>query len=1416
MEFDFVLPQKHEDLLNTTGNCYCVNHIINEKECGEKLRLARLALTEHGTTFIFDHYDVFHSIIVHCKHLQSQTIFRAMDLLYKSVDALGKVLAEFLQQSNSSVKERHGMLNALKMLIYSQVTLVKFVDKEVITNDGKKSKKQSPEDLTQGKWEEMRYSALLQLFNILQLPLGGLWDPPIAEEPFVNLCGDFAYRTLDHPSIKSSNVHDTSFQILGTLLKNYNHALVFPIQIFELLKSSEMSAIAIANGVPILAENFGIQTIVKVIIDQIVSGLDNSSGGSVVKNISAFLTELGNVSPKLVMPYIRDIADELLNLESYLLRICVLQVMTEILVGELNGEELSQEEKDTRDEYLDNIFEHIHDVNAHVRSKALGMWIHLKQENAIPLVWITPVLDRATMRLEDRSNLVRKNVIILIKSFLERNPYAAKLSLEELEQRYEEKLKELSDFREKMTKEADKMDEVNEKWDEVLIEMKPFIISCLALESIKEEGIRPEDCDNLFLKFPQMLADKEYERLILLTRRAEELNGNWETIKEMEPIHAQVYFAMLLKSYYMLQNSCKSYEEEYKKTDTAVRFLENSLEFSRVIVNAVPKLQELLMSKVESDVTEAINFFTSAYQFGIKNTESGMCQLLYLVWTVSKDKRGPVRDAYKCVLFTTDHQGRAHDVKAVNNLMRFIEKVTFSQFVAFEELLREFLESGDIGAGMIQVMFEIYTKKLDNVTNNDSRLALQLLVICSSAKPEIAIRNSSIIEKLCFEDQEGEKDSRIYTLTLDFLMNVHGDKDENTYKRLNGDDQKVANVIAMYRKYFLNDQTMNFDDVCSKTFQFIYKMCHLPNIISQELIKDLWNEILLISKDLQVDGCQNEGENNPSEIISQNPTDVFSQLTQETANNTLLKMPMKLASRFIFMLGYVAMKELIYLDVDIFSNLKHRQDLTSHLKSKKGPVDKLRNSIANMSASSVKRRSTIHHAPGEEEENPEEDIVGQSTDDAFADQINSICEKEMLFHKDSIFRRFIPMIVDFLKHPAKYNHPELQRSALLSLLHFMSVSSEFCEKYMQFLMNVFQHNQDIDIKCNVIIGMSDLTFRFPNVIEPWSGHLYSTLYDENRDLRLTSVRILSHLISHEMILVKGQISDLAMCLVDKDDEIRSTTEVFFKEIANKSNILYNVLPDIISRLSDPKLKLEEGKYQIIMKYIMGLIHKDRQVEGLVEKLCFRFKVTEQERQWRDISYCLSLLTYTEKTIKKLTDNIILFKDKVQVDEVYEYFKQIISNTSKLAKPELKAVVQDFEMKLEECLAVNDNPAITNDDNQETIKRRIKLPVDKRPGRSKTNKKVPQTRGRNRKAAEENSESSLSSSSSDSELENHPPRRQKGARKVEPRKIINTDSEEEVASTANKRQTSVRARRITKVVQEETSSGKKRLSENNSF
>lgn len=621
-----------------------------------------MALTELGTQFIFDFFETFFSVIERVSDLQKQQIFRAIDLLYKAIDQLGMDLADFLPNNNVTTDERNTKLNTLKMLTYAQVTLIKKIDQELFpTSEAAKvgrAKKNAPEDMELSLWDEKRYKALVQLFNLVALPLENLWQPPVAEENFVNLCADLVYRTLEHSSIRRNNVGVTCFEILGTLLKRYNHSLVFPVRIFGILKSCDMAVIAIAQGMVILHEKYHIHTIFKVIIGQILEGLDDSADITVVRNVSTFLTVLGQSAPTLLMPYIREIASDVLSLDSYQLRICILQLMSEIVLSELTGEELTPEERLTRDEYLDHIFYHIHDINAHVRAKAVGLWTHMKNLGAVPLSWLSPVLKVTIGRLEDKSALVRKSSIQLIKSFLERNPFAAKLSLEELETRYNAKHQELSDFRTKMIEEANKMEEVDVKSDEIIVEMKPYVIKCLQQESIEEEGITAEECNDLIKEFDELIEGKRFKRLLLLIRKAEELNGNWKTVQEFEPEHAQLYMESLVKSYFLLKSNAKDYEEDYKKTENAVRFLEDSLEFSRLVVNAVPKLQELLMSRTESDSSEAINFFTSAYLFGIKNTEAGMRQMLYLIWATAKDKREPVREAYKNVLLQSDHNGR--------------------------------------------------------------------------------------------------------------------------------------------------------------------------------------------------------------------------------------------------------------------------------------------------------------------------------------------------------------------------------------------------------------------------------------------------------------------------------------------------------------------------------------------------------------------------------------------------------------------------------------------------------------------------------------------------------------------------------------------------------------------------------------
>lgn len=85
-------------------------------------------------------------------------------------------------------------------------------------------------------------------------------------------------------------------------------------------------------------------------------------------------------------------------------------------------------------------------------------------------------------------------------------------------------------------------------------------------------------------------------------------------------------------------------------------------------------------------------------------------------------------------------------------------------------------------------------------------------------------------------------------------------------------------------------------------------------------------------------------------------------------------------------------------------------------------------------------------------------------------------------------------------------------------------------------------------------------------------------------------------------------------------------------------------------------------YQSIMKYIFRYVEKvgssrfcrsqlyahplngrsiilqERQAESIIEKLCQRFRIVTDERQWRDIAFCMSLLPFkSEKSVKKLVE-----------------------------------------------------------------------------------------------------------------------------------------------------------------------------------
>jgi len=73
--------------------------------------------------------------------------------------------------------------------------------------------------------------------------------------------------------------------------------------------------------------------------------------------------------------------------------------------------------------------------------------------------------------------------------------------------------------------------------------------------------------------------------------------------------------------------------------------------------------------------------------------------------------------------------------------------------------------------------------------------------------------------------------------------------------------------------------------------------------------------------------------------------------------------------------------------------------------------------------------------------------------------------------------------------------------------------------------------------------------------------------------------------------------------------------------------------------------------------------------------------TIEVSSWRIIGNCLSLLNYSEKSIRKLAEMWKTYSDKLSDPDLFSSFQAILKKAKKFAKPEVRSVIDEFELKI---------------------------------------------------------------------------------------------------------------------------------------
>ncbi|CAL1534663.1 unnamed protein product [Lymnaea stagnalis] len=689
---------------------------------------------------------------------------------------------------------------------------------------------------------------------------------------------------------------------------------------------------------------------------------------------------------------------------------------------------------------------------------------------------------------------------------------------------------------------------------------------------------------------------------------------------------------------------------ELAKQQTLVNYLKNSLTFALQVQQCIPVVCQLLGSKNTTDVLEAIHFFVTAVEFGVSAAVVGVRRMMVLIWSQEATVRDAVVDAYRTLyLEPKDKNQRFIASSIVKNLSGLVVGSTCGDLTSLEALVTQFVKSGHIGPQVIKALWERFNDKSNAVSEEDARAAVHLIAMCAQAEPDIVKSNVEVL----IQEGLGTRAENDYLLALGTctaLLKITSPKEKGKLPsepfRFEADNSLFERLKVILVKGMTDANTSYWIPLADQAVRVIYELSETPDEVCVKLLRELTQAL----NDVCSEATQTQGEGVP----------------EEPAKSSLVTC---MLTRLLAVAGQVAFKQTVYMEDDVLTEMKRRLTLTED--NKKG-----------------RRKSRVGAGNGSKVRSKysemEEDmaLAGASAEDTEAEFIRKLCEMEIL-STDNFLSGLYPLIIGVCSNSAKFSDPDLQTAATLALARFMIVSSQFCESQLQLLFTLLEKSPSPVIRSNLIIALGDLTFRFPNLVEPWTSHLYARLRDDSSHVRKTTLQVLTHLILNDMVKVKGQISELATCIVDPDDRISGLAKLFFHELAKKGTSMYN-MPDIISRLSDPDIGVEENNFHIIIKYIFSHIEKSKHCESLTEKLCHRFRATRTDRQVRDLSFCLSQLTFSEKAISKLLENFQCYADKLVDNDVYGHFCQIISKSRQFIRPEAKVSLEELEKKIEQA------------------------------------------------------------------------------------------------------------------------------------
>ena len=731
-----------------------------------------------------------------------------------------------------------------------------------------------------------------------------------------------------------------------------------------------------------------------------------------------------------------------------------------------------------------------------------------------------------------------------------------------------------------------------------------------------------------------------------------------------------------------------SLNEEISKNDELIDYFKSFYEVLDNIDQVVPCVTQLLSSRTVSDVQESIDLFLTLHNYRVESSEKGIRKMLVLIMKNENSIKKKVIEAFSEIFFNDDKYTK--EIQAAG-LIHFCSQLNYSEYTCVEELLKNLLEQKEIHKDVFREIWKILIKNPKNEIKSikavdladlnqkikqielESITAMRIINIASNYKPEIITINSdSYIRKLTsilVVEKNEEINWQSVKYGLEGLVKIYQTNKDPTKNCL------IAIAKSLVRSY---GKAKNDWFIAVKEFiDTIFKLFPEPEQMSQYLI---------IKLSMPFFASTDEDQNNETKdkfrtqnIYPQAPSDLSSSINGDSTpnkskdNKINMMTPLKLA-QLIFVVGHIALNMIIY-----------GENLEATIKKK---FSQKENNDKKKTSSKKNKNKNIEEEKDKDNDEINNIVGGQEAEiDINISLIHKIIDEDLLVK--NLIAKYVPIIKTIAKTTLICKSEELEsnmllyKSAIMSYCKLMLINPEFCKNNIQFIFDLLNNDTiPSDLKLNVCLSFGDLVNRFPNIMISEVNKFFEGLHSPHKEVVKYTLTVISHLVLNDMLKMKGEVVDICMLLDHKDPSIRNHVQTFFNEINNKgNNVIYNIIPKALARLSNDFKSLEYSKFKTIANTLLKYVDKEKHIEGLMDKLFVKLKNSTDNLEWRNNTFVLSELNYnTEKILIKFLQSYSEIIDKN--DESVDVKENLAKIFSKLEK--IQNLSENVLANLKEC------------------------------------------------------------------------------------------------------------------------------------